>query len=217
MQKDIIVPDFIQIPNQIFTDRELSSIDQLVYGLIYWYTKLKLEKCFASNDTFANILGVKPRKISESISKLSERGYIKAIYFDDKKRNRKEIIPLVVFSKIVQMDLRDSPEGPTLDSPNGPQNKNILEKNIEQEYSLPKVRNYNPKKFITWLDSIQDDFIRSMVLKYDISPSQIRSRAEDMKLYCGSTGKPYKDYSIALESWIKKDFPTRSDRSAYKL
>lgn len=119
-------PDFIQIPNQVFMDRELSGIDMLTYGLVYWYTKLKNEKCYASNKTFSDLLGVQPRKVSEAISRLQKQGYINVVYKDKSKRHRVEIIPLVIYKKIVRTDIQDSPNGHTIDSPNGLQKKNII-------------------------------------------------------------------------------------------
>lgn len=119
-------PDFIQIPSQVFMDRELSGIDMLTYGLVYWYTKLKNEKCYASNKTFSDLLGVQPRKVSEALSRLQKQGYIEIVYKDETKRNREEIIPLVTYSTIARKDTRDSPNGHTSDSPNGLQKKNII-------------------------------------------------------------------------------------------
>lgn len=131
-------PDFIQIPNQVFMDRELSGTDMLVYGLVYWYTKLKNEKCYASNQTFADILGVRSNKISESLGRLQKSGYIKMRYSDDAKRNREEIIPLVVYRTILQEENRDTPNGVTNDTPNGVQNKNNIIRRVTNT-SKPEV------------------------------------------------------------------------------
>lgn len=144
MKKQIKNPDFLQIPHQVYTNRTLSAIDMLVYGLVYWYTHLKGEKCFASNQTFADILGVNIRKISESLARLGEAGCINVIYSDNTKKHREEIIPLVVYTKKSHspIGLSDSPNGPSVmvrldqvDSPNGPQNK----KN-EKEGSLREAK-----------------------------------------------------------------------------
>lgn len=90
-------PDFIQIPKDVFMERDLSMVDMMTYGLVYWYSKLKNEKCFASNGAFAEILGVTPNKISESLRRLYKKGFIKIVYADKEKRTRVEIIPLVVY------------------------------------------------------------------------------------------------------------------------
>lgn len=137
MKKNIFIPDYLQIPNQVFIDRKLSGIDMLVYGVIYWHTKLKGDKCFASNQTIGEIVGAKSNKISESISRLEKGGYIQAVYTDKTKRQRKELIPLVEYQKrvILRSEIPDTPNGDTPDTPNGEQNKNIVNKNIKEELS----------------------------------------------------------------------------------
>jgi hypothetical protein len=139
MSKNIFIPDYLQIPNQVFCDRKLSGSDMLIYGVIYWHTKLKGEKCFASNKTIGEIIGVKGNKVSESISRLEKGGYINAIYTDKTKKQRKELIPLVEYQKrmILRTDEPDTPNGVTPDTPNGEQNKNIYNKNIKEDIAEP--------------------------------------------------------------------------------
>jgi hypothetical protein len=94
---DKFIPDFLQIPSQVFTNKSLTPVDMFVYGLIYFYSRLKGERCFASNGAFADILGIGTQKVSEAISKLAEQGLVEVIYEDPAKRIRKEIIPLVFY------------------------------------------------------------------------------------------------------------------------
>lgn len=90
------LPDFLIIPSVILEDTELKPLDGYVYGLVYWYTKLKLEKCIASNAQMARMLGASASGISHSLTNLSRKGYIKVVL--DEYNQRKEIIPLVSFN-----------------------------------------------------------------------------------------------------------------------
>lgn len=91
------LPEFLIIPSIIIEDEELQPLDGQVYGLVYWYTKLKLQKCIASNQQMANLLHVKnPISISNSLTRLKRKNFIKVI-MDVPKNQRLEIIPLITF------------------------------------------------------------------------------------------------------------------------
>lgn len=143
----IKLPDFILIPYQLLEDEEISLIDERLYGIIYWLTKLKNEKCTASNITLADLVKTSPQTISNSLVKLDEKKYIQRIFKDKNKRHRKEIIPLVVFSRITPTDVSNRPDTPidvsdtpssvSVDTPTDEQNKNIYNKNNKQ-YTEPE-------------------------------------------------------------------------------
>lgn len=94
------LPDFLIIPSDILEDSNLTPLDGYVYGLVYWYTKLKLEKCIASNAQIARMLGASPSGVSHSLTKLSRKGFIKVIL--DDFNQRKEIVPLISFNTPTQ-------------------------------------------------------------------------------------------------------------------
>lgn len=100
----IKLPDFLITPYLLLEDKEIGLIDERLYGVIYWFTKLKNESCTASNETLAELVKTTPITIANSLKKLEDKGYIQRIFKDDKKRNRKEILPLVVFSKVSPTD-----------------------------------------------------------------------------------------------------------------
>lgn len=209
---NIIKPDFLQIPQQVYSCRQLSGIDMMVYGLIYWYTKLKLEKCIASNQTFADILGVSTKKISDSITRLVREGFVGAVYADQLKRNREELIPLVVFNKISihQSEVRDTPIGGTLDTPIGVHNNNILENNIKEEVRIAK----NPE----YLLNIPEQDINIFREKYKVTKSEIIIKGESLHNWSGSVGKKYKDYRLFLMNALLRDYGLRKlDKSGIAL
>jgi DNA-binding MarR family transcriptional regulator len=60
----------------ILKDTRLNSTDKLVYGLIGVLSNQK-GYCYATNDYVAKQLNLKPRTITDSISKLKKSGYIR--------------------------------------------------------------------------------------------------------------------------------------------
>lgn len=102
------LPDFLIIPSAIIEDLELQPLDGYVYGLVYWYKRLKLQKCIASNEQMAEMLHVKnSRSISNSLTRLKRKGYVEVV-MDKKLNQRLEIIPLVSFTR-TEANLIDTP------------------------------------------------------------------------------------------------------------
>jgi hypothetical protein len=145
----IILPDFLIIPYQLLEDKEMSLIDERLYGIIYWFTKLKNERCTASNVVLAGLVRTTPATIQNSMTKLEAKGFIKRIFKDKARRIRQEIIPLIVFSKVSPINDTYQKVSPTNDrvsptndtskgsqvSPIGDQNKNINTKKNNKEDS----------------------------------------------------------------------------------
>lgn len=142
----IYKPDFLIIPYPLLEDDEIGAQEQKLYGVVYWFSKLKNEKCTASNVTLAEIVRSSPKSISNSLNKLEERGYILRTYRDEKRRNREEIIPLIAFSRVPAaggIRKSDPPGngrvpsvGGTQYPPTGGQNKNKENKNKKENVSV---------------------------------------------------------------------------------
>jgi hypothetical protein len=92
-----VLPDFLIIPYQVIVDPKLQPTDRLLYGLIYWYEHMKLEKCVASNETLATLLAVSTRAVRGGLERLEKRGFILRVFADSEHRNRTEIKALVRF------------------------------------------------------------------------------------------------------------------------
>jgi len=91
-------PDFIIIPHQLILDKNLQPLDRILYGVIYWLVHLRGEKCTASNATLKELCGVKSKSaIVHSLIRLENGGYILRRFYDENKKQREEIIPLVRF------------------------------------------------------------------------------------------------------------------------
>lgn len=98
-------PDFLIIPTSVAFDKELQPLDKMVYGIIYWMTKLKLEKCIAGNRTLADLCDCNLKSIQKSIKRLEDKKYIKR-----ESENDREIVPLVIFGDR-QMAVTPPPNG----------------------------------------------------------------------------------------------------------
>ncbi len=122
-------PDFIVIPHQLILDKELQPADRILYGIIYWFTKLKNEKCTASNETLKELCGFKNyRTIINSLSRLEKRGYIIRRYLDEEKKKREEIIPLVTFSVSSNNDTVSSNNDTRVSSNDDQNNKSTIKR-----------------------------------------------------------------------------------------
>lgn len=133
----LIAPDFIQIPRELLIDQALTPLDRILYGYIYWFSKLKNEKCTASNETLAELCGVtNPQVITNGLNRLEIQGYITRLYNDTNRRKRSEIIPLVYYAKVKSITL----DNVTITSDNvipitstNVENKNNINKNNKRE------------------------------------------------------------------------------------
>lgn len=91
-------PDFITIPSQIAFDNTLAPLDIKLYGVIYWFERLKDGKCFASNKTLAKIVNSSSGGVANALVRLKRAGYIDTI-FDKTTKQRKEIRCLILYRK----------------------------------------------------------------------------------------------------------------------
>jgi hypothetical protein len=90
------LPDFLIIPSILIRDKSLTPLDGQVYGIIYWFTKLKLQRCILSNSSIADLLGAKPQSIVNSLTRLKIKKYISVIM--DDYNHRLEIVPNLAFT-----------------------------------------------------------------------------------------------------------------------
>lgn len=76
--------------------------------------------------------------------------------------------------------------------------KRRIEKNREE-------REKKPHESISFLKELPTQDLQELSQKYKISPRGIQSKATDLKLYCESKAKTYKNYRAFLENAIRKD------------
>ena len=93
-KKEIIIPenrDFkgVWIPERLYLTREFSPNEKFVLLEIYSLTKNKSRQCFASNQHFADFVGLRANTIQKMILKFETAGYLKREF--TYKENSKEI------------------------------------------------------------------------------------------------------------------------------
>jgi hypothetical protein len=73
-----------------------------------------------------------------------------------------------------------------------------IKKQTKRIAKTPKIENS-----IQYLKSIPEDDMKEMSQKYSISEHFIKLRADDVFTYCGSKGRKYSNYKMALINFIK--------------
>ena len=129
----------IWIPKDIYLNKDLSWTDKI---LVIEILSLDNERgCFASNDYFAEFLGVTKTTISTSISKLKDLGFIEQISFNGRTRILK-----AVYKKIENLPTRKL--------------KGRLQENLKHNNTISKPSNktsIKEKKYIQKNDVILKD------------------------------------------------------------
>jgi hypothetical protein len=129
-------PDFIIIPIQVADDPTLNAIDAKLFGYIYWFTKLRLEKCIASNRLLADLVGTTPNTIQHALERLERSGWVTRIFYTPDKKIRLEIKCNVQFEReVLSVDNRVLPTDNTGVLSTDNHNKNIYKKNNRKRTS----------------------------------------------------------------------------------
>ena len=198
------LPDFITIPKPIMEDRKLSQLDWMVYGIVYWYSRLKLERCTLSNQSLAKMVHADPRSIRRSLTRLENNFHIIAEYSSDGRS--REIFTFVNYfryvdsgtDKNVHKDRAVLPPGP-----DGPPNKNILIINNKEKKYIKKRKG---------LDDIGEEDYLEISDRYKVNPSFVKYQHECLRNYVESKGKPYKDYLAALRNFVLRGMREVAER-----
>lgn len=72
----------------------------------------------------------------------------------------------------------------------------------KREKSVPD----KPELHISYLKNLPEEDLKDFTYRFDASPKQIQSKAEDLSNYCEAKGKKYKNYRAFLINALKKDF-----------
>ncbi len=110
MNDELYLPDYLIIPSIIMGDKELQPLDGYVYGVVYWFNKLKLEKCTLTNQQISKLLHASASGVSHSLSRLSQKRHVEIVM--DRFNQREEIIPLIFFAS--KNDFEVLPSEPSL-------------------------------------------------------------------------------------------------------
>lgn len=212
----MIQPDFIQIPTQLLTDANLSPLDRIVFGYVYWLQKLKDGVCTASNATLSSLCGSSSTSIQRSLERLETQGYVLRIYEDASKQTRLRIDCRVSYRRThLQTEGGIPPFGGGGIPPNGGQNKSSpLRKSIEVYSPMPAKQAYTD-------DDVQlTDLLQELVVaNYPfLKPKKPASKAyEAINRLHRLDGYDYRTIE-AIIRWSQQDeFWRQNIRSAEKL
>lgn len=78
--------------------------------------------------------------------------------------------------------------------------KDRIGKNREE--SIPD----KPESSLEYLKTLPEKDLKEFTYRFDATPKQIQSKAEDLLNYCQAKGKKYKNYRAFLINALKKDF-----------
>ena len=98
-------PDFLVIPYDIIVNPELTPLDRVVYGVCYWFERMKDGVCWASNDSIAEILTVNAGSITNSLSRLEKEGFIERVM----ESNSREAIVCQVYMQLKRPSFNGAP------------------------------------------------------------------------------------------------------------
>lgn len=96
----MFTPDFLIIPYAIKAHEDLRPSDGDVYGVIYWFERLKDGKCTASNETIAEVACCGVRNVRGALDRLEKEGFVQRVYSDEARTRRSEIKTLMHYGKI---------------------------------------------------------------------------------------------------------------------
>lgn len=76
-----------------------------------------------------------------------------------------------------------------------------------------KVREGKRESTLEYLSKIPNDHVKEITDRFIVTEKQLKSKAEDLLLYCKSKKKTYRDYKAFLLNAVKKDFKEKADTS----
>lgn len=188
-------PSFLIIPYQLIADRNVKPIEQTLYGVIYWLTKLKNEKCTASNESLAELVGTTAGVIQNSLTNLEKRGYIERTFKDRNKRVRDEIMPLIDFNTIVPGEIAPRPPRPN-------RAKIVVVESDETGKTINEIvamfQPLNPSYDRLFQNKTQREVVERMVKKYGIE--KLKSTIGAAVACYGKVGAPVITTPLQLET-----------------
>ena len=149
------------IPSKILYNKELKSNEKLLYAMI---TSLACKEgyCFATNNYFAEELGVHPKTISSWISDLREKNYLKV---DIVRNENKQIIQRKIYINDVLYPLNN---GYQYQSKNGQAINQKMEGNNIRNNN--KINNKEQKKSLSNYENQREynsGFLESLYANFD--------------------------------------------------
>jgi DNA-binding transcriptional ArsR family regulator len=176
------------LPAEIRYDKRLSGNQKVFYTEITSLSN-KTGQCWASNKYFAKLYGVSETSVSLWVKKLKDLGYIDC--FIDKEKGNIRYITIKVNLNTYLSKVKD------------PYLSKLKDNNTSNNNKNNKRENPQTLKEITLEEK------RELSKKYNCSVSQIDEKIETLIAWCGANGKTYKNYKMALQNWLLRDYGLR--------
>lgn len=190
----------VWIPKEIFLNDDLSWTERIL--LIEIDSLDNEEGCFASNEYLSKFLRVSEITISNAISKLKKKGYVKQVYFDGRRRILKSCIKINLKS-----DLKETLR----------QDKSKLKGTIKENFNSLYKSNNTINNTIN--NTTNNDFSENEKSNFDNFKSfSVKEEKKERKSSAKKTGVIYpfndQDFIDAWQLW--KDYKKEQFRFTYK-
>lgn len=139
----------VWIPKHIIEDKDLSMSEMIIYSEISCF-----EICYKPNKSLGERWGLKERRISEIISKLEKKGYIKRVSFDGRNRQLIAIKDNPMLVCLAEKCYPDTQKNATID--NILENKDIILADESAKDNL--IENFSENKQKTTLKDLYSKF-----------------------------------------------------------
>ncbi len=101
--------------------------------------------------------------------------------------------------------------------PNNKMTTNQQQNDTNQEYKNIRSKN---KNIYSSIKDLTDDVVSEIAEEYSVSVKVVDDLKEELRLYCLSKGRKYKNYKAALQTWLRKrikENPSLRVRRAVKM
>lgn len=176
--------------------------DHLSYILFSWFlinVDKDTGKMTVGRYRVCDELGINPSTYYKVLQRLEKKWGI----ITTQSTNKWTTVCIVKWSKYQHKEnIQGKPSGIYVELPEN-------ESNTIQEYKNKEIQEYTPlivppKKFSS-LEDITEEVMVGISEKYHVPLPFVKSKLEDLEIYIGKSGAKYKDYRLALMSFVKKD------------
>lgn len=192
-------PEFIPLYRKETKHFSLSPSEARLYGFLrFYFSSSTSSRFYFTNEQLAETLMIGESSVTNAVTGLTKKMGIKFSYKIKagggtfRIINSDQIKPFIPTPKIYESDSQKL----------GANKNNINKKKVRKE----KDSLTSPNK-VTSIKNFTPDHITSIAKQYSVEERFVLSKLEDLKLYCETHGKRYKNYYSALQNFVKKDSP----------
>ena len=131
----------VWIPREIYLNDELNALEKIIFTEINSLDSHISggDYCYASNDYLAKFCGCSPRKVRETISKLTKMGYLRTVRIDGRKRWVESLLKSRMAKSATQNGKVSHQDGNNLPQTNIPYQNKDKYNNKESSFSEDNV------------------------------------------------------------------------------